>query len=145
MLHNLDRGMQVHSLGLSNYIRKILEHQTARSIRPLALEFREIVAHAATDIDKEDIILCDIGEHAWHVIETDIHPARTSLVIARHVIVELASSIWVLLHKLEEVKVGSESTLESTLLAIGWVEISVFLKLGRKSEDAGGDAVCPGK
>jgi hypothetical protein len=33
-----------------------------------------------------------------YVVETDIHPARTSLVVGRHVVVELTSSLWVLLH-----------------------------------------------
>jgi hypothetical protein len=34
------------------------------------------------------------------------------------VVVELTSSLWVLLHELEEVKIGSESALEGTLLAV---------------------------
>lgn len=63
--------------------------------------------------------------------------------IDRHVIVELASSLWVLFHELEEVKIGSESALEGTLLAVGWVGITILLELGRQSKYAGGDAVSP--
>lgn len=63
--------------------------------------------------------------------------------VDRHVIVELASSLWVLLHELEEVEIGSESALEGTLLAVGWVSIAILPELGRESKYAGGDAVSP--
>lgn len=63
--------------------------------------------------------------------------------VDRHVIIELASSLWVLLHELEEVEIGSESALEGTLLAVGWIGIAILPELGRESKYAGGDAVSP--
>lgn len=131
MLHCLDRGVKLPCLSLSDHLGKILEHQASRSIRPLAPKLREIVAHTAADIDEENIILCDIGKQAGHVVETNIHPARASLVVDRHVVVKLASGLWVLFHELEEVKISSESALEGALLAVSWVGIAVLLELGR--------------
>jgi hypothetical protein len=43
------------------------------------------------------------------------------------VVVELARSFWVFLHKLEEVKVCLESALEGAFFAVGWVFVAVFL------------------
>lgn len=102
------------------------------------------MAHATANINQQKVLVTGIHvDQAWHVVETDIHPARAALVVGGHVVVELCGSFGVLLEELEEVERCVEAQLEATVGAVGGVLVVGLLQLGGEGEDTGCDAGCP--
>lgn len=127
MGHDFDTGMKRRALGLLDDVRKILQHQPSRHVGPFALEFGEIVAQAATDVDQKDIVcLLQLHHQLRDRVEPDVHPARTALVVGGHVIVELGGMFGMVAEELEEMRVGPEAQLEGTIFAVGRVAIVVL-------------------
>lgn len=127
MGHDFDTGMKRRASGLLDHVRKILKHQPSRHIGPFALEFGKVVAQAATDVDQKDIVcLFQLHHQLRDRVEPDVHPARTTLMIGGHVIVELGGMCGMVTEKLEKMGVGPEAQLEGTIFTVGRVAIVVF-------------------
>lgn len=136
MLHDFNRRVQGHGLGLLEDLGEILQDQTSGGVRPFAAEFREIVADTASHIHQESIAFADFGVgQGGHIVESLVHPAGASLAIRGHVVVELASSLGVLLEKFEEVQGRVEAELESAVGAVGGVLVAILLQLGGEGKD----------
>lgn len=144
MFHQLDRRVQGHCLGLSENLGQILQHQTARGLRPLVAELREVMAHITSHVNQQNIVVTDsrVDQNRYDV-EADIHPARAALVVGGHVVIELGGSLGVLLHEFEEVKGRVEAQLEATVGAAGGVLVVCFLQLGGEGKDTCCDAGGP--
>lgn len=131
VLHDFNRGVQGHGLGLLEDLGEILQDQTSRGVGPFAAEFREIVADTASHIHQESITLTELCvDQGGHIVEPLVHPAGTSLAVRGHVVVELTSSLGVLLEKVEEVERRVETELEGAVGAVGGVLVASLLQLG---------------
>lgn len=139
--HGLDGRRKARVFGVANDLGKILENQAPRRIRPLALELCKIVANIAADIHEKHIIRIDAIDQTADIVE--VHPARASLMVGRHVIVELTRNLWILLEELEEMEIGAVTGLEWAVLAIRWNAVAIFLQERGKGERGVADAIRP--
>jgi NTP pyrophosphatase (non-canonical NTP hydrolase) len=144
VVHNFNRWVQGHGPGLLEDFREILQDQTSGCVGPLATELGEVVAHTASHINQEGIFFTDGLDQGRHIVEAAVHPARTSLMVRGHVVVELASSLGVLFEEVEEVKRCLEAELESAVGTVGWVLVAGLLQLGGEGEDTLRDTGSPG-
>lgn len=144
MLHQLNRRMQRHRLGLTKYFREILQNQAAPSIGPLATELGEVMAHTAAHIHQESIFLADVRvDHTRHIVEAQVHPAGAALTVGGHVVVELAGGFGVVFEEFKEVHGCVEAKLERTVCTIGRGLVAGLLELGGEGEDPGCNASGP--
>ena len=89
------------------------------------------MADTASYIHQESVPLAELGvDQGGHIIESLVHPAGTSLAVRGHVVVELTSSLGVLLEEVEEVEWRVEAELEGTIGAVGGVLVASLLQLG---------------
>jgi hypothetical protein len=143
---NEGSGSLVLRLGLVDHLRQILENQPARNVGPLASELSEVVSHATTDIDEQDVVSTDIQSLRQRRDREEplVHPTGTALVVRRHVVIELLSVGGVLFEEFEEVRGGAESVLEGGLDAVAGVDIVGFLEVGGEGQDTACYASSPG-
>lgn len=131
---------------MADYCRKILQNQASRGVRPLPLEFRQIVTDTPAHVDNQGIVIGNIAVFDKPLLyreEANIHPARPSNTVYGHVVVELSGCDRILLRDLEEVQVCVESELKCGVCRVGGIAVAVLLQVGRESVDASCESTCP--
>lgn len=129
---------------MSKDFGEILKDQATRCVGPLAPELGEIVAHASAHVNQKNIAVADLcTDETGYVVEADVHPARTPLVVSGHVVVELCGSLGVPLEELEEVEGCLEAELEGTVGTIRGILVACFLQVGWEGVDTCRDARGP--
>lgn len=80
------------------------------------------MANVSTDVHKKHIVRPNIGAQSADIIE--VHPTGASLMVERHIGVELPGIFWVVFQELEIMESCLISSLERTIMAIRRIAIS---------------------
>lgn len=90
--HGSDRGAQ--RLDAADDGLYILQIQPSRSVRMISLEFLQIVSPIPTNVNEKRSIARSVGtvhEPALNGVDGAVHPWRTTLPIACHVVIEMGT------------------------------------------------------
>jgi hypothetical protein len=120
---NTPLRLPIHNPRLLNNIPQILQHKPSLHTRPLPPTLRKIMSNPAPHVHKQHIVSLDTPRQLRHRIKPNIHPAWPSLVIRRHVVIELLCVRGVRLQIFEEVRGRLVPVLEGRSVPVAGVDI----------------------
>ncbi|KAL1972600.1 hypothetical protein VTN31DRAFT_7014 [Thermomyces dupontii] len=139
--HGLDVRRKFRFFGVLKHLWKILQDQASRCIRPLALKLGKIMADAPANVHNKHIVRPNVGVQTANIVK--VHPARASLMVRCHVIVELTCNLRMLLKVLEEMVICSIAGLEWTVLRVRRIAIVNPLEISGQRKHGLGERISP--